>query len=428
MESIKTNGMLGEKLIINQLPSGLKCYIISRKGYVEKQAMVCVKYGSMDNAFAVDGVRRDMPAGIAHFLEHKLFEESGGGNVFNRFIPLGGDCNAFTNFTTTAYYFSCTEHFNENLKLLLSFTQEPYFTEESVSKEKAVIAQEITMYADDPHWAVYFNLLRALYSVSPVRGEIAGTAASVQEITRDMLYDCYNAFYELSNMALIVAGDVDAAEIFETAERTVKQKQRHFLQRLYGDEPKQVNQAFAEQSMGVALPLFYIGFKDNHYAAAPEKRIAATKVLLDIAVGESSAFYARLYDEGLIDDNFDMNYMNSLYFGATIVGGYSKSPERVQDALLREIDRLKKDGIDDSTFERIKKKHIGRFIKGFNDLNAIVCSRLNLKMEAVTSLEKACRLNTSMIYRCIRDAEIKKLIADYNLQERLDEIEMTSMN
>jgi predicted Zn-dependent peptidase len=372
MDNIKTNPMLSENLSIQRLSSGFLCYIIPKKGYVEKQAMIATKYGSIDNAFAVNGERRDMPEGIAHFLEHKLFEQPDGSNVFDQFSRFGGECNAFTNFTSTAFYFNCTDRFDENLRLLLSFVQEPYFTDQTVAKEKGIITQEISMYDDDPTWVVYFKLLRALYNVCPVRRDIAGTADSIQAITKDMLYDCYNAFYHPANMALIVAGDVDPDKIIQTAEQDVKTKAAQNIERFYGDEPKTVHEQYTECKRAVALPLFNIGFKDDVYAADPEKKTAETKVLLDIAFGESSKFYAELYGEGYIDDQFDMNYMNSPYFGATVLGGYAKEPQKVADCLLKELARLKKNSIPDDLFERTKKKHIGRFIKGFNALSAIV--------------------------------------------------------
>jgi predicted Zn-dependent peptidase len=173
-------------------------------------------------------------------------------------------------------------------------------------------------------------------------------------------------------MALVVAGDVDAEEIYKTAENIVRKKQSHEIERVYGEEPKQIKQSYTEQKMSIALPLFNIGFKDDDYGTETEKRTAETKVLLDIIAGESGELYAELYREGLIDQNFDMNYMNSPYFGTSILGGYSKSPEKVRESLIKEIRRLKTEGIKDELFERIKKKHIGRLIKGFNSLNAIV--------------------------------------------------------
>ncbi len=370
MPTTTENSTLNEKLITNELSSGLKCYIIPKKEFVVKQAMICTKYGSLDNTFSTDGNKHSMPEGIAHFLEHKMFEQENGGNVFESFINQGADCNAYTNYTQTAYYFSCTDKFEENLKLLLSFIRNPYFTEDNVQKEKGIISQEIAMYDDDPNWIVYVNLFKALYNTNPVRENIAGTADSIMKITKDMLYDCYNTFYNPHNMGLIICGDVDENEIFDIAETTVKKRPSPEIERIYGEEPNQVSQKYIEQKMDVSIPAFNIGFKENDFSMEPNKKNAATKTLIDIMAGQSSQLYERLYNKGLINNEFDASYMGSPYFGTSIFGGYSKDPDKVLNMLLDEISRLKAEGIPDELFSRTKKKHIGRFIKGFNSIEA----------------------------------------------------------
>lgn len=372
---IKQNNMLGEKLFIKTLRNGMKCYIIPKKGYVEKQAMICTNYGSIDNSFSVGGKRMDMPEGIAHFLEHKLFEEEKG-NVFEEFSKLGANVNAFTNFTSTAYYFNCIDNFDKAFRALLGFVFRPYFTNENVEKEKGIIAQEITMYDDDPNWKVYFNMLRALYRVHPARHNIAGTVKSVNEITKDMLYDCYNTFYTPDNMAIVCAGDLDCDKVCGMAERLVPApEKKQDVSRIYGDEPKEIAKAFTTEKMSVSRPLVHIGVKETDFTVEIEDKTAQSQVLLDLLAGESSELYLKLFSEGVIDNTFGVDYSGNQYFGTSIFGGSSGQPQTVYEELKKQIEKIKFIGIDDGDFERLKKKHIGRFIRKFNSINSIAAGQ-----------------------------------------------------
>ena len=373
----KTNETLGEDLYINQLSSGVKCYIIPKAGYVENQAMLTVSYGSADSTYAMNGRRVQNPEGIAHFLEHKLFDDKEN-SLFNRFNKIGGNVNAFTTFNQTAYYVSCIDNFQDNLKLLLNFCQNPYITDESVEKEKGIIAQEIQMYKDTPSWRAYMNLNAALYGDSPLACNIAGSEESIQNIHKQELLDCYHTFYFPSNMALICSGDIDPEKVELLAESFISPKQGESIERGYKADESGVKSDYIETSMPVSMPLFELGFKETDFETSPCTRIVSGKILLDMIAGESSPLYERLYNANLIDDSFGMDYLSGVFYGVSIYSGSSPNPIGVRDNILDEIQRLKRDGLDRARFQNIKRKHIGRFIRGFNNIGQIIQAQADL--------------------------------------------------
>ena len=210
------NRIINEEVISAKLDSGLDVLLIPKKGYIKKYAIFSTKYGSNDNKFIPINENDviQVPEGIAHFLEHKLFEEPEG-NIFDEFSKLGTNVNAFTNFNQTSYLFSCTDNFCESLELLIKFVQNPYFTDENVEKEKGIIAQEIKMYEDNPGWRVFFNALKGMYFEHPVKIDIAGTIESIQNIDKETLYKCYNTFYNPKNMVLVTVGEIGRASCRE---------------------------------------------------------------------------------------------------------------------------------------------------------------------------------------------------------------------
>lgn len=388
MENTKYNKELEEYLHVHKLPSGLTCFCLPKKGFVEKEAMLTVRYGSVDNEFEQDGKRVKMPAGIAHYLEHKMFEGKDG-SAFDKFAALGGSVNAFTTVNNTAYYFNCTEKFTDNLKLLLNFVQEPLFTKENVEKERGIISSEINMYKDDPHWVVYLNLLKGLYHNKYYSENIAGSNGSIKKITPELLYQCYEKFYAPSNMALVCTGDIEADEVFKIAEELVKEKKENVRESLplkrkdsearaadtYITEPPRVNKKFLKEKMELSEAYFYIGFKDNDHITATEDKSAAIKVLLDIIAGQSSPLYQKLYAKGYIGSDLNIEYMSNPHFAAGIFSGFSKDYERIAEMILKEARRLKEYGIDEERFERIKKKYIGRYIAAFNSIDSITAAQ-----------------------------------------------------
>lgn len=391
------NRTIDEKMYFEELSNGLKIYIMPKPGYTKQFAIFATHYGSNDSKFIVPGESEvtEVPDGIAHFLEHKMFEEEEG-SIFEEFSKLGASANAYTNFTTTAYLFASTDKFYENLKLLINFVQKPYFTDENVEKEKGIIAQEIRMYEDDPNWRVYFNTLEGLYHIHPVKIDIAGTISSISKINKEMLYKCYNTFYHPENMVLFIVGDVDIYKTFDIVKENIKEKSKQgYIKRIYPNEPSNVNKKFVEQDMAVSMPLFNLGFKDTNVGYGSIKLLKkdlTTQICLEMIVGRSSDLYEQLYNAGLIDATFDFEYIGEIDYGYSIIGGQSKDPYKVKDIILEKLNKPEQLLIED--FERIKKKHVGKFLKAFNSVDSIAHSFITYYMRGINILDYLDVLNT----------------------------------
>jgi len=373
--------------------SGLKCVVIPKKGYYKKYATFSTQYGSVDNEFIIPGERTKtrVPDGIAHFLEHKLFEQKDG-NVMDKFAALGSRSNAFTSFNQTVYLFSCTDLFKENFDLLLNFVQNPYITEESVEKEKAIIGQEINMYRDDPGWRVTFNLLEAFYEKHPVKLDIAGSIESISKITKDTLYSCYETFYHPSNMVVTVVGDVDHKQVFEQVEKNIRtNKKLSEIERIFPQESDSLNREYVEQNMSVPTPLFFTGFKDNNFSELKGVEILkydlAVNLLLAMIMGKSSGLYTKLYDKGLINSTFDMEFSIEKSYAYSAMGGESKNPEAVRDSIVKEIRKLQDNGLDPQVFDRLLKASKGRFLRKLNSVESISRTFVNLFFKGVTMFD-----------------------------------------
>ena len=356
---------LREEIWREVLPSGLHCYVLPKKGFA-------TRYGSCDQVFVTaDGTLRETPAGIAHFLEHKLFEEEGG-NVSERFSALGAMANAYTNYGATSYLFSTTEHFPEALDLLLHFVQEPYFTEENVRKEQGIIAEELRMYLDDPRSAVFQNLLGALYQRHPVRVEIGGTLESIRQIGPQELYLCHQAFYHPANMVLMVAGDVDPGEVFTIAAQAVTGDGGAVVRRVYPEEPGAVGEEMRRRRMAVGVPLLAVGFKDDPASQAESlQREVVMEILLDVVFGPSSEMHRKLYEEGLIGQQFSSSYFSGEGFAASVLAGPTPDPDRLLariEAMLAEVVRH---GLDPADVERSRRRSLGEFVALFNAPEAV---------------------------------------------------------
>ncbi len=372
-----TYDRLQENMITETLDNGLKVFILPKEGFQKTYATFSTKYGSIDNHFQVEGeAAHKVPDGIAHFLEHKMFEEPEG-DVFSTFASKGASANAFTSFDRTSYLFSATEHLEENLLTLINFVQRPYFTDENVEKEKGIIGQEITMYQDNPDWRSYFGLIEALYQVHPVHIDIAGTIDSIAKIDKETLYTCYHTFYHPSNMALFVVGGVDAQKLLDLIKDN--QQQKSFepakpITRFFETEPAQVKQSAMQITLPVSLPKCLMGLKEadvRETGPALLKKECTTKLLLDLIFGPSSKLYQSLYDEGLITDNFGSEYNAYPGFQFSMVGGDTKDPARMQDLIKAYVEELKAKGIDADDFERSRKKKIGLFLRMMNSPEAI---------------------------------------------------------
>lgn len=372
MEKI-TFEQLQEELYYEKLSNGLDVYILPKKGFNKTYATFTTKYGSVDNHFVPLGSEEfvKVPDGIAHFLEHKLFEKEDG-DVFQQFSRQGASANAFTSFTRTAYLFSSTSDVELNLETLMDFVQEPYFTEKTVEKEKGIIGQEITMYDDNPDWRLYFGLIENLYKSHPVKIDIAGTIESISHITKDMLYQCYNTFYHPSNMLLFVVGPVDVDKMMQQIKDNQAKKPfeaQPEIQRKFDTEIKEANEAKKVLEMNVQTSKCLLGIKalhDQQSGTEMLKNELTTNVLLDMLFGKSSANYDKLYNAGLIDDTFSYDYTQEMGFGFAMIGGDTSDPEKLVESLKQMLFESKEKGLTSEALERTKKKKIGGFLRAVN--------------------------------------------------------------
>lgn len=369
---------LRETLYWETLPSGLRVGVLPRKGWREATGRVAVNYGSNDSLFIPPGQKEpvQVPAGIAHFLEHKLFE-SEEGNAFDRFAELGADSNAYTSWQQTVYYFSATDNIPQCLDTLLDMVQTPYFTDESVAKEQGIIGQEIRMYLDHPEWRSRQNLFEAMFQKHPVRIDIAGTEESISRITKDDLYLCHRTFYHPANMMVFVAGDVDPQAIInQVAENVEKRgyKPQGSIQRIYPEEPPVTGERRREQELAVSLPILRVGFKERVVGQQGRElldRELLTSIILDVVIGRASPLYNSLYEGGLIDGRFGADYTGEVTWGLTTFAGPTRNPEELEERLLQGLAQARQQGIDPAEFERAKKKALGRFLSLLNSTETI---------------------------------------------------------
>ncbi|TAH63726.1 MAG: insulinase family protein [Gottschalkiaceae bacterium] len=381
--SMIINKSLNEKILSAELSNGLRVFCMPKTNYVRKHAIYATNYGSNDNKFIPIGESKEIivPEGIAHFLEHKLFEEPDV-DIFEEFGKLGSYVNAFTNNNQTAYLFSCIDKFYENLELLVSFVQNPYFTDENVEKEKGIIQQEIKMYNDAPDWKVYSNCLSGLYNSHPVKIDIAGTIESIQNINVDLLYKCYNTFYNPENMVLFMIGDIDFKKALSIVEeRGIKyEKLKENIVRGTNNEPSTIPKKIIEEKQGIHRPLFNIGFKDLELGFDGDSlayKEHCTNILLEVIFGSSSDFYHELYNEGLINDKFGFQYVGYRDYGYAILGGESDAPKEVYNRILSFVELKKKNGLLERDFNRAKKKLMGYHLIDSNSIDFIARNFIN---------------------------------------------------
>lgn len=378
------NSRIDEKILFEELDTGLKIYFMPKPGFTKKYAVFSTDYGSIDNNFIPIGEKDNLivPEGIAHFLEHKLFEEEDEG-LFEKFSKYGASVNAFTNFNQTSYLFSATDNFYESLELLVKFVQNPYLTDENVEKEKGIIAQEIKMYDDNPGWRVFFNCLKAMYINHPVKIDIAGTVESINTITKELLYKAYNTFYNPSNMVLFVIGDLSFERIIEVVRDSEKkfEKKEDKIDRIYTDEPKRINEKFIEEKMVTSTPLFYIGFKDFDLGLTGKdaiKKDLITNIILDLLFTPSSVFYNELYNQGLITSSFGAYFTGKKTYGHSLIVGESHKPQTVYERVLELINKKGEDVLKLEDFNRIKRKSLGSFLMSLNSVEYIANNFVDL--------------------------------------------------
>ena len=341
--------------------SGLTVYVYPKKGYRSAYAIIGTNYGSVNNCFSLDdGEKITVPDGIAHYLEHKLFE-SAEGDAFTRYAETGASANAYTSFEKTCYLFSCTDRFEESLEILLDFVGDPYFTPETVAKEQGIIGQEIKMYDDSPDWRVMFNMLEKMYHNHPVKIDIAGTVESIAQITAEKLYDCYNTFYNLNNMALCVAGNVTAEQVLAICDKMLKPCEKHEIHSYFEEEPYEIVEPYVEQTFPVMMPMFNLGFKEKA-EHLDEKKLAQTDILLSMLASPTSRLYRDLMDANLINSSFGYELFEGPGYRAVIFGGESRAPRQAAEMIKQYIRE---------DFEISKKAIYGDSISALNSVSSI---------------------------------------------------------
>lgn len=374
---VKENKVLGEKHYSFKHKSGLEVFVFPKE-MTTSYAIFATRYGAVDNKFkeATDDEFTVVPDGIAHFLEHKLFECEGGIDAFELFAKTGASANAYTSNTMTGYLFSCTENFYESLEILLDFVTHPYFTEKTVQKEQGIIAQEIRMYEDNPGARLHKELMKALYEKNKMRIDVAGTVKSIGEITADVLYKCYNTFYNLNNMTLAICGNVDVALVEKVCDKALKEAKAFNIVRDSEDkdEPEAVYQKRVYCSLDVSKPIFAIGIKDSKIPSDPNERLKkayAFEILDDILFSQSSVFYNELYESNLISQDLSSGCELTKHFSFNVISAESQDPEEVYSRFVNYVEYVKKNGIDKEAFELSKRTVYASNIKSFDSTEDI---------------------------------------------------------
>ena len=412
------NSKVKEKLYIEKLENGLTVMIIPKKGIQKKYAIWGTNYGSNDSKFIVPGETEEteVPKGVAHFLEHKMFEQESGVNSLDTLTALGVEANAYTTNDHTAYLFECTENFYPALDELMDYVQHPYFTDENVEKEKGIIGQEIMMYDDYPEWRVYLNALEAMYHEHPVKLDITGTIETISHIDKEILYKCYNTFYNPSNMVMVLCGDFEPEKLLEEVKnRLIDKKANGEIKRIYPDEKEEIVKEKIEQNMDVSQPLFTIGIKDK--IADTKERVRkhiAIEILLNMIIGKSSKLYKELYEEGLLFSVPSLDYEFSRGYAHILITGQSPEPETVYEKFKKTVSEMKKNEIDTKEFNRIKKRIYGEYVKEYNDTADIARMFLADYFKEINSfdyLEEITTINEQYIEQILNEVfEEKKMI------------------
>ena len=380
-----------EKAYVEELKNGLKVMIIPKKNTKKKYIIWGTHFGSIDNHFIMPQTGEEVyiPDGVAHFLEHKMFEQPNGTNSLDTLMALGIDANAYTTNDHTAYLFECTNHFEEGLNELMDYVQHPYFTQENVEKEKGIIGQEIGMYDDDPGWRLYINAMDCLYKENPIKIDIAGTVESISKITPDVLYKCYNTFYHPSNMVLVACGDFEPERILEEIKkRLIPKENQGEIKRIYPPKEEKINKPLKTDKMEVSTPIFMMGYKDieNHKEEKVKKHIAI-EILLNMIIGKSSKLYQKCYQEGMLLSEPSFDYEFNEQYAHILISGTSKDPHKIEQGIMQTIEQMKKEGLDSEQFERNRRKIYGDYVVEYNSVGDIARMFLADTMKGVQSFD-----------------------------------------
>ena len=407
------NLKLEEKVYKEKLENGMTVMIIPRENTQKKYVIWGTHYGSNESKFVAPGENEvtEVPKGVAHFLEHKMFEQQNGPNSLDVLTALGVEANAYTTNDHTAYLFECTDKFYEALDELMDYVQHPYFTDQNVEKEKGIIGQEIMMYDDYPEWKVYLNTLEAMYHNHPVKLDITGTIETISHIDKEVLYKCYNTFYNPSNMVLVVCGDFNPEEILEEIKkRLLPRESAGEIKRIYPEEPENIVKNYVEQNMEVSMPLFTIGIKNKPSEEKVRKHIAV-EVLLNMILGRSSKLYKELYNEGIILAQPSLEYEFTDDYAHILITGQATNPEKVFERLEQEIESLKRDGLNEEEFDRIKKMIYGGYVKEYNDVAETARMFLADYFKGINSFDYIDEINSINLeygYQVLKEAFVQE--------------------
>lgn len=384
-KNILTSPRTGDSCIHVKHKSGLDIYICEMPGFSSVEALFGTKYGSINTMFKMneDKEYTVVPEGIAHFLEHKLFENEDC-DVFELYAKTGASGNAYTSFDKTCYLFSCSKNYQESLKILLDFVQKPYFTKASVDKEQGIIGQEIKMTNDNPEWRVFFNMLRCMYHNHPVKIDIAGTVESIAEIDADLLYKCYYTFYNLNNMVLSIAGNINADEVLAICDEYLRPCEDKGLETVFPDEPSEIVKSEIYETQPVGTPIFHIGYKCSECCGQERlKKSMAASIASSMLSDASSDMYQRLLNDGIINSSFGTEVFCGDGYFSVIFSGESESPEKVRDAVADEVDRMVSEGICEKDFQRIRKSTYGLLVRELNNVESVANLMINSHMDGV---------------------------------------------
>ncbi len=373
MQSIE-NLNVKEKMYIEKMKNGLTVIIVPKENTNKKYAIIGTHFGSIDNEFIIPGEEKNtkIPDGVAHFLEHKMFEQENGKNSLDVLSNLGVDANAYTTNDYTAYLIEGTNNFEEAFKELMNYVQHPYFTDENVKKEQGIIAQEINMYQDDPGTQVYMGALKCMYNNNPINIDIAGSVESISNINKEILYNCYNTFYNPSNMCLVLCGNFEPESTIKMVEENlIEKEQQGEIKRIYPEEKPEIKEKEAENTMNISQPIFVIGIKENADKVASAKKILTVEILLEILLGKSSELYKKLYENKDLIILPDFEYEFSQEYSHIIISGQAKDPKKILSEIQKQIEKYENEGINEEEFERIKKKMYGEYVMQYNDVDII---------------------------------------------------------
>ena len=373
MQSIE-NLNVKEKMYIEKMKNGLTVIIVPKENTNKKYAIIGTHFGSIDNEFIIPGEEKNtkIPDGVAHFLEHKMFEQENGKNSLDVLSNLGVDANAYTTNDYTAYLIEGTNNFEEAFKELMNYVQHPYVTDENVKKEQGIIAQEINMYQDDPGTQVYMGALKCMYNNNPINIDIAGSVESISNINKEILYNCYNTFYNPSNMWLVLCGNFEPESTIKMVEENlIEKEQQGEIKRIYPEEKPEIKEKEAENTMNISQPIFVIGIKENADKVASAKKILTVEILLEILLGKSSELYKKLYENKDLIILPDFEYEFSQEYSHIIISGQAKDPKKILSEIQKQIEKYENEGINEEEFERIKKKMYGEYVMQYNDVDII---------------------------------------------------------